>query len=51
LQPGTVNWSGYPVLPYPGAIRLWIWTALAHGADFVTTYSFPPAAIRHRDVH
>jgi beta-galactosidase len=35
-----VNWSGYPVLPYPGAIRLWIWTALAHGAEFVTTYRF-----------
>jgi beta-galactosidase len=40
LQPGHINWSGYPVLPYPGAIRLWIWTALAHGADFVTTYRF-----------
>jgi len=40
LQPGHVNWSGYPVMPYPGAIRLWIWTALAHGAEFVTTYRF-----------
>ncbi len=40
LQPGHVNWSSYPVLPYPGAIRLWIWTALAHGAEFVTTYRF-----------
>jgi beta-galactosidase len=40
LQPGHVNWSGYPVLPYPGAVRLWIWTALAHGAEFVTTYRF-----------
>ncbi|MEA2711251.1 MAG: beta-galactosidase [Phycisphaerales bacterium] len=40
LQPGHVNWSGHPVLPYPGAIRLWIWTALAHGAEFVTTYRF-----------
>jgi beta-galactosidase len=40
LQPGHVNWSGYPVLPYPDSIRLWIWTALAHGAQFVTTYRF-----------
>lgn len=40
LQPGHINWSGFPVLPYPGAIRLWIWTALAHGAEFVTTYRF-----------
>jgi beta-galactosidase len=40
LQPGQTNWGGYPVLPYPGAIRLWIWTALAHGAEFVTTYRY-----------
>jgi len=40
LQPGTINWTGVPVLVYPGAIRLWIWTAFAHGAEFVTTYRF-----------
>src|SRR5207244_6034702 len=40
IQPGHINWSGYPVLPYTGAVRLWIWTALAHGAEFVTTYRF-----------
>jgi beta-galactosidase len=40
LQPGQTNWGGYPVLPYPGAIHLWIWTALAHGAEFVTTYRY-----------
>jgi beta-galactosidase len=40
LQPGQVNWSGVPVLLYPGAVRLWIWTAFAHGAEFVTTYRF-----------
>ncbi len=40
LQPGQVNWSGVPVLLYPGAVRLWIWTAYAHGAEFVTTYRF-----------
>jgi beta-galactosidase len=40
LQPGTINWSGVPVLLYPGAVRLWIWTAFAHGAEFVTTYRF-----------
>ncbi len=38
LQPGQVNWSGVPVMPYPGALRLWVWTALAMGAEFVTTY-------------
>jgi beta-galactosidase len=40
LQPGQVNWSGFPVHLYPGVIRLWIWTAYAHGAEFVTTYRF-----------
>ncbi len=40
LQPGQVNWSGYPVLPYPGAVRLWLWTAFAHGAEFATTYRY-----------
>jgi beta-galactosidase len=40
LQLGQVNWGGVPVLPYPGAVRLWLWTAFAHGAEFVTTYRF-----------
>ncbi|HEX4794992.1 MAG TPA: beta-galactosidase [Humisphaera sp.] len=40
LQPGHINWSGFPVLPYPGAIRLWLWTAFAHGAEFAMTYRF-----------
>jgi beta-galactosidase len=38
VQPGTINWSGVPVRVYPGAVRLWLWTAFAHGAEFVTTY-------------
>jgi beta-galactosidase len=38
IQPGQVNWSGYPVLLYPGVVRLWLWTAFAHGAEFVTVY-------------
>ncbi|MGD0464932.1 MAG: beta-galactosidase [Tepidisphaeraceae bacterium] len=40
LQPGHVNWTGVPARVYPGAIRLWIWTAFAHGSEFVTTYRF-----------
>jgi beta-galactosidase len=40
LQPGQVNWSGVPVRVFPNAIRLWVWTAFAHGAEFVTTYRF-----------
>jgi beta-galactosidase len=40
LQAGHVNWSMTPVQLYPGAVRLWIWTAFAHGAEFLTTYRF-----------
>jgi beta-galactosidase len=40
LQTGHVNWSGVPALPYPGSARLWMWTAFAHGAEFVTTYRY-----------
>jgi beta-galactosidase len=40
LQPGQVNWSGVPVRVFPNAVRLWVWTAFAHGAEFVTTYRF-----------
>jgi beta-galactosidase len=40
VQPGTVNWSGVPVLLYPGAVRLWLWTAWAHGSEFITVYRF-----------
>jgi beta-galactosidase len=40
LQPGQVNWGDTPVHLYPGAVRLWLWTAMAHGAEFVTTYRY-----------
>lgn len=40
IQPGQVNWGDTPVHLYPGAVRLWLWTALAHGAEFATTYRY-----------
>ena len=40
VQPGQTNWSGFPALPYPGAVRLFLWTAIAHGCEFITTYRF-----------
>ena len=40
LQPGQVNWGDTAPLLYPGAVRLWLWTALAHGAEFTTTYRY-----------
>jgi beta-galactosidase len=40
VQVGQTNWSGVPVLLYPGAVRLWLWTAIAHGCEFITVYRF-----------
>ena len=40
LQPGQINWSGVPVRLHSGAVRLWLWTAFAHGAEFITTYRY-----------
>jgi beta-galactosidase len=40
LQQGHVNWGDTPVHLYPGAVRLWLWTAVAHGAEFITTYRY-----------
>ncbi len=39
-QPGQVNWGTYNSRPYPGAVRLWLWTAIAHGAELLDTYRF-----------
>ena len=40
VQPGQINWSGRPVRPIPGAIRLLLWQAIAQQAEFVTVYRF-----------
>ncbi|MBC7784212.1 MAG: beta-galactosidase [Burkholderiales bacterium] len=40
VQPGQVNWTGVPCLPYPGAIRLLLWSAIAHNCEFITVYRF-----------
>jgi beta-galactosidase len=40
VQPGQINWSGVPVRPMPGAIRLQLWQAIAHGCSFITVYRF-----------
>lgn len=43
VQVGQTNWSGVPVLLHPGAVRLWLWTAYAHGSEFITVYRFRQA--------
>lgn len=40
VQPGQINWSGVPARPAPGAIRLLLWQAIAHQAEFITVYRF-----------
>lgn len=40
LQIGQLSREELPALPYPGATRLWLWTALAHGASFAAASRF-----------
>jgi len=40
LQLGQVNWGDVNPQPYPGAIRMWIFRALAGGAKLVCTYRY-----------
>lgn len=40
VQPGQINWSGVPVRLAPGAVRLLLWQAIAHQAEFITVYRF-----------
>lgn len=39
-QPGQVNWGPYNTRPLDGSTRLWLWTAVAHGAELLDTYRF-----------
>lgn len=40
LQPGQVNWGSINPQPLPGAVRLWMWSVFAGGADFLCTYRY-----------
>ncbi|MEA4839986.1 MAG: beta-galactosidase [Bacteroidales bacterium] len=40
LQPGQVNWGYYNPLPYPGAVRAWLWNSFAGGLNFICSYRF-----------
>lgn len=37
-QPGPVNWSAFNTAPIDGAVRMWTWEALAHGAECVSYF-------------
>ncbi|MEM7442253.1 MAG: beta-galactosidase [Pseudomonadota bacterium] len=45
-QPGPVNWAPWNPAPAEGAVRLWTWEALAHGAEVVSYFRWrqPPFA-------
>jgi len=43
LQPGHLTLGATSPHLYPGAIRLWLWTAFAHGAEFVVADRFRQA--------
>lgn len=40
MRSGQIDFNGSPVLPYPGAIRLRLWTAFAHGAEWALANRF-----------
>ena len=45
-QPGPVNWAKYNPVPQAGAVRMWSWEAIAHGAELVSYFRWrqPPFA-------
>lgn len=51
LQPGQVNWGSYNPLPYPGAIRAWLWNAYAGGLSFICSYRFRQPLVGGEQYH
>lgn len=50
-QPGPVNWAGYNAAPAAGAVRLWTWEALAHGASFVSYFRWRQLPFAQEQMH
>lgn len=50
-QPGQVNWGPCNLRPYPGAVRLWLWTAVAHGAELLDTYRYRQPLVGAEQYH
>lgn len=51
LQPGPVNWAPYNPIPANGAMRLWGWEALAHGAEVVSYFRWRQAPWAQEQMH
>lgn len=50
-QPGPVNWGRWNPAPAPGAVRLWTWEALAHGAEMVSWFRWRQAPFAQEQMH
>ena len=50
-QPGPVNWAPYNPEPAPGAVRLWSWEAIAHGAEVVSYFRWRQAPFAQEQMH
>jgi beta-galactosidase len=50
-QPGPVNWAPYNPEPSPGAVRLWSWEAIAHGAEVVSYFRWRQAPFAQEQMH
>ena len=50
-QPGPVNWARHNVIPAPGAVRMWSWEAIAHGAEVVSYFRWRQSPFAQEQMH
>ena len=50
-QPGPVNWARTNVIPADGAVRMWSWEAIAHGAEVVSYFRWRQAPFAQEQMH
>lgn len=50
-QPGPVNWAAHNPDPAPGAVRLWGWEAVAHGAEVVSYFRWRQVPFAQEQMH
>ena len=50
-QPGPVNWARHNVIPAPGAVRMWSWEAVAHGAEVVSYFRWRQSPFAQEQMH
>ena len=50
-QPGPVNWARTNAIPLKGAVRMWSWEAIAHGAEVVSYFRWRQAPFAQEQMH